>query len=142
MSSASEGYILLHDHAGAFIGVFIEAELWNLCKKDIQPLLSSARTDPRPTALHSDPPAEPLGDWESLLQYWDFTYPPAYDLACEHCGAQTDDWRADEPRKFRLTAANLGGLASFQCQNCLARITKRHFKKHVSVECRPFVTKS
>ena len=84
---------------------------------------------------------EPLQEWETLLAYWDFTYPPAYDVHCDCCGAKTDDWRADEPRKFRLRNANLGGLVTFQCAGCKALVLKKHFKKHLTVECKPYVDK-
>ena len=41
-------------------------------------------------------------------------------MACETCGASTEDWQADEPRKFTLAAANMGGLLAFEC----ARLTR------------------
>jgi len=86
-------------------------------------------------------PPEPLKDLELLAQYWDFPYPMPKDVHCTLCNAHTDDWQADEPRKFRLKSATLGGLVNFQCQGCQARILKKHFKKHVDVECRPFIEK-
>ena len=138
MLTSKGQYLSLHDMHGKILGVFIESELWNRCKQDILPILEKA-TETEPALPQQQP--EPMRDWESLLEYWDFTYPPSYELSCEQCGATTADWRADQPRKFWLTAANLGGLAAFQCLNCQARIIKRHFKKHTSVECRPFIEK-
>lgn len=140
MSETDRDLIRLHDAEGRFLGVFIAAELWEKTQDRLSPILDEA-TGGRTAKPEPERPPEPLTDWETLLAYWDFPYPPAYDLTCEHCGAHTEDWRADEPRLFRLTAANLGGLAAFECQRCRARILKRHFKKHVSVECRPFVDK-
>ncbi|MEF3698338.1 hypothetical protein [Desulfolutivibrio sp.] len=139
MFSSPKEFLTLHDVSGKPLGVFIGSEIWETCKNEVLPILTQAM-HPEPVVVQRPP--EPLKDWEALLGYWDFTYPPAYDLVCENCGAATDDWRADDPRKFWLTAANLGGLASFQCLHCKSRIMKRHFKKHVSVECRPYVDKS
>jgi hypothetical protein len=139
MFASPKEFLSLHDDSGRTVGVFIGSELWETCKNELLPILNKAAN---PEPIIPQLPPEPQKDWEALLGYWDFTYPPTYDLACEHCGASTDDWRADVPRKFWLTAANLGGLASFQCLSCKSRIMKRHFKKHVSVECRPYVEKS
>jgi hypothetical protein len=133
---------LLHDASGAFLGAFIGPELWEKTSEAILPILEAAAPGTLPRETPPEPAPEPMADLETLLAYWDFPYPPAYDLSCEHCGAHTEDWRADEPRQFRLTAANLGGLTAFSCQKCRSRILKRHFKKHVSVECRPFVDKA
>jgi hypothetical protein len=134
---------LLHLHAadGTFVGVFISPELREKTQAEIGPVLEAASMGNDASAVVAPLTPEPMNDWETLLTYWDFKYPPAYDLTCEHCGAHTEDWRADEPRKFRLTAANLGGLATFCCQSCRSKIIKRHFKKHVSVECHPYVEK-
>ncbi|MFW6177785.1 MAG: hypothetical protein ACOC43_05400, partial [Desulfohalobiaceae bacterium] len=77
---------------------------------------------------------EPLQDWELLLQHWDFKYPVSKEVSCEICGNQTQDWQKDSPRKFLLKAASLGGLVSFECLNCQARIIKKHFKDYVQVQ--------
>jgi len=141
MPDNTRDMIHLHDANGIFVGVFISPELWEKTRAELIPILEAASIGNDASAIAPPPAPEPLADWEMLLTYWDFKYPPSYDLTCEHCGAHTDDWRADEPRTFRLTAANLGGLATFCCQSCQSKIIKRHFKKHVSVECRPFVEK-
>ena len=87
------------------------------------------------------PKPEPLADYQQLLDYWDFKYPPQHEARCDCCGANSLDWRSDEPRLFRLDSANLGGLVSFVCLGCKAKVIKRHFKDHVSYDCRPFVNK-
>ena len=81
---------------------------------------------------------EPIPDWETLKEYWDFSYPVDLDVACEHCGNSTEDWTGDEPRLFRLTSANLAGLVAFKCMKCKAKITKRHFKDKILTECSPY----
>ncbi len=142
MTTPPAPFIELHDASQTFVGVFIGPELWARTKDAILPILEAAGQEPTDAASPATPPAEPLADFETLLAYWDFAYPPAYDLACAQCGAKTEDWRKDEPRKFRLTSANLGGQTSFCCLACRSKIIKRHFKKHVSVDCLPFVDKS
>lgn len=140
MPPISPHFMELFDADGQLRGVHISPELWTRLKERFLPTLEAAlyELDPacRPKPLERP---EPMDEWETLLQYWDFTYPPDYDVTCEHCGATTTDWRQDDPRKFRLTNANLGGLVTFQCQTCKALILKKHFKKHLTVECHPYV---
>jgi DNA-directed RNA polymerase subunit RPC12/RpoP len=142
VSSTSDRFIELYDASGSVVGVFIGPELWKKTRDAVLPVLEAALPagDPEPAGI--DLPPEPIEDWETLVAYWDFPYPPAYDLVCDHCGSRTEDWRKDTPRKFRLTAASMGGQTSFECLTCRARIIKRHFKKHVDVECRPFVDRT
>lgn len=139
MTTPPADFIELHDASRGFVGVFIGPELWGKTRDAIMPILQAAQDAATVTAVPAPTRSEPLADWEALLAYWDFPYSPSYALECAHCGANTEDWRHDEPRKFLLTAANLGGQATFECLACRARIIKRHFKKHVDVECRPFV---
>lgn len=140
MPPISSHFLELFDAAGVPRGVRISPELWAKVRDRLLPVLNKAlyELDPacRPEPVEKP---EPLAEWETLLAYWDFTYPPDYDVACEHCGASTPDWRADDPRKFRLRVANLGGLVTFQCQSCKSLVLKKHFKKHLTVECQPFV---
>lgn len=142
MPPLSPHFLELFDAKGAPRGVHISPELWALCKDAVLPGLTKAlyQLDPacRPEPVEKP---EPMAEWEQLLAYWDFTYPPAYDVHCDCCGAKTEDWRADDPRKFRLRNANLGGLVTFQCSACKALVLKKHFKKHLTVECKPFVDK-
>ncbi|GFK95362.1 hypothetical protein NNJEOMEG_03224 [Fundidesulfovibrio magnetotacticus] len=130
----------LFDENRNLVGVLLSPELWMKGENRLSPVIDDllAQLDPASAPL---PAPEPMKDWELLAQYWDFQYPMPTDVACENCGSSTGDWKADEPRKFRLKSATLGGLVNFECQDCRARILKRHFKKHVDVECRPFVAK-
>jgi len=136
----SSHFLELYDAAGALRGVRLSPELWKAVKDNLLPAIEKALyvLDPSCRPEPEERP-EPIKDWENLLAYWDFTYEPSYDVACAHCGASTEDWRQDDPRKFRLRAANLGGLVTFQCQSCKSLVLKKHFKKHLTVECQPFV---
>jgi len=129
----------LYDQNKNLVGVWLSPELWAKVGDAISPAIDKAleQLSPQPEKLLP----EPIKDWEMLGQYWDFEYPLPTDVRCEHCGNETKDWLHDDPRKFRLRSANLGGLVNFQCQSCKARIIKKHFKKHVDVECRPYVDK-
>jgi hypothetical protein len=132
----------LHDDKGALLGAFVSASVWERAKDALLPIIQETLSQIDPSRIQAETkpaPPEPMADLNLLLEYWDFTYPFTYDVACECCGATTDDWRKDDPRKFRLMAANIGGLVNYQCQGCQARVIKRHFKKHASSECRPFV---
>jgi hypothetical protein len=82
-----------------------------------------------------------MDDWNRLMDFWDFAYEVDMDVTCELCGNSTQDWLADDPRKFRLKAANIGGLTCFECLSCKARVTKQHFKDKISCSCTPFCEK-
>ena len=142
MPPISPHFLELFDAAGAPRGVHISPQLWELCKEAVLPGLTKAlyRLDPASRPEPEERP-EPMAELEQLLAYWDFTYPPTYDVHCDCCGAKTDDWRADTPRVFRLRNANLGGLVTFQCAACKALVLKKHFKKHLTVECKPYIEK-
>lgn len=127
----------LYDDKRNLLGVLLSPELWIKAESRLSPILDDALEELSPTQAEEHP--EPLKDWETLAQYWDFQYPMPTDVHCDHCGSRTENWRSDEPRKFRLRTATLGGLVNFECQSCRSRIIKKHFKKHVDVECRPFV---
>jgi hypothetical protein len=137
MPQPNPHFLELIDAQDACHGVWLGPELWERLKDRILPLLESEQA----AASKAEPELrpEPMAEWETLLAYWDFTYPPAYDVTCEHCGNTTEDWRQDTPRKFRLRTANLGGLVTFQCQACQSLVLKKHFKKHITVECQPYV---
>ena len=124
MPPISPHFLELFDAAGAPRGVLISPQLWDQCKEAVLPGLTKA-------LYRLDPASRPE----------DFTYPPTYDVHCDCCGAKTDDWRADTPRIFRLRNANLGGLVTFQCAACKALVLKKHFKKHLTVECKPYIEK-
>ena len=123
----------LFDKDGNPIGALLSAEAWAAVKADVLRKLGLEEAE----APEVKP--EPVADWETLKEYWDFPYPVDTDVACENCDNATDDWSADEPRKFRLTAANLAGLVSFQCQNCKAKVVKKHFQDTITTECTPFL---
>lgn len=124
--------IEIFDAEGNSLGAIIDAEAWPAIKPVLARefgLFSDTKQQQRP---------EPVQDWENLLQYWDFPYPPDYDVHCEQCGERTEDWSKDEPRRFCLSAASLSGLVTFTCANCQARIIKKHFKDEIVSETHPF----
>jgi len=122
----------LFDKDGNLIGCLLTAEAWAAAKDTVLKTLGLEE--------RAAPPAkpEPIAEWETLKEYWDFSYPPDTDVACEHCGNETANWQADEPRLFRLTSANLAGLVAFQCTKCQSKIVKKHFKDQIKTECTPF----
>lgn len=122
----------LFDKDGNLIGALLTAPAWIAVRDQVMAGLGI-----QDTAAVAEKP-EPLADWETLQQYWDFPYPVDTDVACENCGNATGDWAADDPRRFRLTSANLAGLVSFKCMNCQAKVVKKHFKDQISTECTPF----
>ena len=118
------------DAQGQPQGVFLEEEMWqHVCKHVLSIFEKLYPTD---TTF-----PEPMADLQLLEKYWDLRYELPTDVSCEHCGASSADWKSDDPRKFTLRAANMGGLLSFQCVSCKSRITKRHFKDKVTVTCIP-----
>lgn len=122
----------VYDEQGNFLGVFIGPDLWSRIEGEIAGLLPSLA----PAPVIEKP--EPLGDWATLREFWDFRYPVDTDVRCAVCGNSTEDWQKDEPRKFRLIACNMGGLVRFECRGCKARISKRHFKDKITVETKPY----
>lgn len=123
-------YTALFDEHGQLYGVLVSPALWEQLKDQADALSG--------TAQEPEPSPEPLQDWENLKASWDFKYPVDTDVHCEACGASTDDWLADDPRKFLLTAANFTGIVTFQCRQCRAKIIKRHFTDKLTVETRPY----
>ncbi len=125
----------LFDKDGNLIGALLSAEAWTAARTVVLDHLGIVE-EPRVKEID-----EPTQDWETLKEYWDFDYPVDTDVQCEHCGNATPDWAADEPRKFRLTSANLAGLVSFKCMDCQSKIVKKHFKDEIKTECTPFQSK-
>lgn len=119
-----------YDASGRRLGVFIPSALWDQLDDDIRNALAKPVRKPIPRK-------EPVADWEALVSCWDFPYPVDMDVHCKHCGNDTSDWQQDQPRKFHLKAANLGGLVSFECCECRSRIRKNHFKDQIEVSCTP-----
>ena len=122
----------LYDKDGNLIGALLSAEAWSHVRGTV---LSSLDLEEKPAQPEIK---EPTSDWETLKEYWDFDYPVDMDVACENCGNSTEDWSADEPRKFHLTSANLAGLVSFKCSGCQAKVLKKHFKDEIVTECTPY----
>lgn len=118
------------DAQGKPLGVFIPVAAWEQLDPKIQQALTQG--DRKKPEIQ-----EPLADWEMLLSYWDFPYPVDMDVHCQLCDNQTQDWKLDNPRKFFLKAANLGGLVSFECCQCHGRVRKNHFKDSIDVSCTP-----
>jgi hypothetical protein len=129
----------LFDKDKNLIGVWLSPELWRKAETTLSPAIDKALAELDPSSIPEPP--ENLKDWELLAQYWDFQYPLPTDVRCEHCGSDTEDWQQDEPRKFKLRSATIGGLANFECLACRSRIIKKHFKHKVDVQCRPYVEK-
>jgi len=122
----------LYDANGQILGAILGPEAWNAVRD-----LVLARFAPAPEP--SQELIEPLQDWNDLMQFWDFKYPVDLDVRCSLCGNNTADWQHDAPRKFQLTAANLGGLVTYRCLGCQAKIMKRHFKDTIKIEIKPFI---
>jgi len=135
----TDHFLPLFDKDKKCIGVFLSPELWAKAESILSPAIDKALEDLN-SSLKNEVP-EPMNDWVALAQYWDFQYPMPTDVYCEQCGNKSHDWKLDEPRKFKLRSATIGGLVNFECQTCNSRILKKHFKKHVDVECRPFIKK-
>ncbi|MCJ2165167.1 MULTISPECIES: hypothetical protein [unclassified Pseudodesulfovibrio] len=122
----------LFDKNGNLIGALLTAQAWTAVRDQVLKTLGVQEQPAEPTF------SEPLSDWATLQEYWDFPYPVDTDVSCEHCGNNTQDWAQDEPRLFRLTSANLAGLVAFKCMNCQSKIVKKHFKDKISTECTPY----
>ncbi len=128
----------VYDRDSKLLGVFVSKDLWEEVHRAILPVLEDhlAQED-----RLDQPVQEPLQDWEVLKKYWDFKYPVDMDVHCSLCGSETENWQEDSPRKFLLKAASLGGLVSFECCMCGARVTKKHFKDHINVTVQPNSTR-
>ena len=122
----------LFDKNGNLIGALLTAEAWTNVRDQVMTALGIQEKSSEPLR------PEPMADWKTLQQYWDFAYPVDTDVLCEHCGATTEDWARDEPRLFRLTSANLAGLVAFRCTTCQSKVVKKHFKDRITTECTPY----
>jgi len=122
----------LFDKDGNLIGCLLTTEAWEAVRDQVNAALG-VTIEP----VEQESP-EPIAEWETLKEYWDFQYPVDTDVACEQCGSSTEDWADDDPRLFRLTSANLAGLVAFKCMQCKSKITKRHFKDEIVTECAPY----
>ena len=121
----------LFDAQGQPLGALLGPECWAFVREAVLSRFA-------PAEAAAPEVCEPMQDWRDLVQNWDFKYAVDHDVACGECGNATDAWELDEPRKFVLTAANLGGLVAFRCLGCQAKVMKRHFKDSIKVETRAF----
>ncbi len=124
------GFQEIFDAQGQPLGAILGPEAWASVREVVLQHFSAPVAPPEKL--------EPLEDWRTLVQGWDFRYPVDLDVTCPLCGNQSDDWEHDSPRKFMLNAANMGGLVSFLCLSCQARIIKRHFYDTIKVEVLAF----
>ncbi len=128
MSKDWDHFTHLYSQSGDFLGVFIAASTWDQVRKVLEPVMCNNK------GQNAEKP-EPLCDWNALKEYWDFKYPVNTEVSCQTCSCCTEDWEADAPRKFKLKAANIGGLVRFECMHCHSIIIKRHFKDRIQVQC-------
>lgn len=137
MSATTKHFQPVYDENGKLLGVWLSPELWRKAEAVLSPAVDKALDLVAPETRPQQP--EPLKDWLQLAQSWDFNYALPADVLCQTCGAASEDWQKDDPRKFRLRSATMGGLVNFECCSCHSRIIKKHFKNKVDVECRPYV---
>lgn len=126
----------VYDKQGNLLGIFLSREVWEMVGERIRPILEEVMQDNTASRQERDIP-EPMDDWKMLKKSWDFKYDLTNYVYCENCGNETNDWEQDDPRRFKLSAANLGGLVAFTCTNCRAKIIKQHFKDHIKVDTKP-----
>ncbi|SHJ69607.1 hypothetical protein ACQ0P8_12025 [Halodesulfovibrio aestuarii] len=120
----------LYDRDGNLHGVLLSPEIWEKAGKKISEILDQAQ-DKQPTSeIHQ----EPIEDWETFKDYWDFKYPFNPGVTCNACGAKSENWEEDTPRVFYLKNASLSGLLVFHCEKCGSTVRKKHFKDHVCLE--------
>lgn len=129
MSNSDTHVKQLYDRNGNLHGVLLSPEIWELAGKKISMILDQAQETITPE-IHQ----EPLEDWQTFKDYWDFKYPFSTKVRCKSCGAETENWQEDTPRKFRLTNASLSGLLVFHCNKCDGTVRKKHFKDHICFE--------
>ncbi|MFW5489408.1 MAG: hypothetical protein ACNI3A_13490 [Desulfovibrio sp.] len=135
MQGINKPVMFLFDKNEEFEGVLVSAELWRKIEPIVSPYMEGETTGCAPTQPERP---EPMKDWDTLVEYWDFAYPVNYEVTCDECGNSTPNWIEDSPRKFRLLSANLGGLVNFGCTKCQAKITKKHFKDCIESSTTPF----
>ena len=119
----------LYDRQGNLHGVLLSPEIWAKAGKKISVILEQFEEKTQPEAHQ-----EPLEDWQTFKDYWDFKYPFSTEVHCKACGESSKNWETDTPKKFRLTNASLSGLLVFHCNTCDATVRKKHFKDHICFE--------
>lgn len=131
MNMNTDEFQEIYDAQGQPLGAILGLKAWALVQDEVFKAFA-------PVPQQQTLPAEPIEDWRVLVKAWDFKYPVDLDVVCTVCGSGTENWELDAPRKFWLTAANFGGLVTFRCLQCQAKIMKRHFKDVIKIEVRPF----
>lgn len=126
----------VYNRQGQLLGVFLSREIWDLVGDKLTSVINQAMQE-LDSGKKEPEIKEPIDEWNLLKQHWDFKYELSREVYCENCGNHTYNWEDDQPRKFKLKAANLGGLVTFQCLECQAKIVKKHFKDHIKVEVKP-----
>ena len=87
--NTTKPYLELFDDQGVSQGLWISPDLWELVGADVQPILARASGHDNCAAQSTEPEiVEPMADWNTLMEYWDFSYPLESSVTCGHCGAQ------------------------------------------------------
>lgn len=119
-------FLPLYTGKGAPYAVLLSAELWARGRYRLEPVIRSLLEELDPVEK-----PEPLDEWRTFLELWDFKYPVSADVECPNCHIRTDDWEHDPQKPFRLKGALLSGMVVFTCASCGATVRKKHFKDHV-----------
>ena len=130
---SSKDILYLCDESGEVFAVQLSMDVWHKVEAHVTKALKADSASDGPPLK-----PEPIADWNTLTDYWDFKYPVNQQVQCDTCGETTENWLEDEPRKFWLTACNLGGLMAYRCLKCKAKVTKRFFKDKFTFESVPF----
>ena len=128
----NEHFIELYDKNGNFHSIQLSAEAWKKGGKPLTNLVESLFAKEAPIEA-----AEPVAEWETFQQYWDFEYPICADVECKTCGIKVDNWQTAPEHPFTLKSAQLGGLVVFICKGCGSIVRKKHFKDHICFEASP-----
>lgn len=113
---------------GEIQAVQIGYNLWKKVENTVKSALKQKEED------KNTQKEQPLKDFETLMQFWDFSYPYKPTVTCPHCNISTNDWKNDTKNPFILTNATIGGLLVFHCKNCGTTIRQKYFKDHVCYE--------
>lgn len=130
--SHSKHFMPLYDNEGQLQAVMLSAEFWSRYRHVLEARINSCLQEMEPRIRE-----EPMQEWETFKQYWDFKYPYCADVKCLKCGARSNDWLNDPDKPFLFKSADLGGLAVFVCKSCGSTIRKKHFKDHICFEVSP-----
>ncbi len=135
MSEKDSHVVPLYSKDGSLYGILLSPQIWEMVGRKVGPILEGA-LDAMYPALASQKP-EPMEDWQTFKDYWDFKYPFNARVECKACGAVSEDWEHDPEKPFHLKNASLSGLCVFHCKQCSATVRKKHFKDHICFEATP-----